>query len=114
MNLRRFALLFALLLVACPPDLGEDDDVTDDDDATDDDDDVDPSFACGENLTCDRSTQYCFVEYPGVEGADIVHSCVDHPRECLPNVTCECLVSDPLKMECAEAAGAFTLSVYYP
>jgi len=76
-----------------------------------------PSFACGDALSCDLATQYCFVEHPGQPGP-IGYACQAIPAACADDHSCECLLTNTglgNAGDCsASDTGALQVSVYYP
>jgi hypothetical protein len=59
-------------------------------------------FACGPNLTCDATTQYCSIVVGGPKGAPRGYSCVDAPDVSSPP-TCERISA--VGCECTELNG---------
>jgi len=73
-------------------------------------------FACGPELTCTASGQFCSVFVPGVKGADTSYTCEDTPDACLGGYSCGCLEDAGVfgaEGDCtAGGDGAVTVTVY--
>ena len=71
------------------------------------------SFACGPDLTCDPTTQYCWVLIGGPTGVPPGYSCVDVPNVA-PRLTCETIPDIGIGCECAESDGGITVTCTAP
>jgi len=71
------------------------------------------NFACGPDLTCDPTTQYCWVLIGGPTGVPPGYSCVDVPNV-PPPLTCKTIPSIGIGCECAESDGGITVTCTAP
>jgi hypothetical protein len=71
------------------------------------------SFACGPDLVCNASTQYCSVFAGGPVGVPKSYSCTTLPDTCLPNPSCGCL-PERLGCTCTESEGRLTVTCTAP
>ena len=70
------------------------------------------TFACGPDLTCDPTTQYCWVVIGGPKGVPPSYSCVDVPDVGWP--TCESIPDIGVGCECTESDGGITVTCTAP
>jgi hypothetical protein len=70
-------------------------------------------FACGPNLACDPSTQYCSVVVGGPKGVPPGYSCVD-VSAVTAAPTCETIPAIGVGCECTEANGGVTVTCTAP
>ena len=70
-------------------------------------------FACGPDLTCDPTTQYCYVVIGGPKGVPPGFSCVDVPNV-TPPLTCETIPDVGVGCECVESDGGITVTCTAP
>jgi hypothetical protein len=70
-------------------------------------------FACGPDLTCDSTTQYCYVLIGGPKGVPPGYSCVD-VSNVAPPLTCETIPDIGVGCECADSDGDITVTCTAP
>ena len=71
------------------------------------------AFACGPDITCDRSTQYCSVFSGGPVGVPRNYACAALPDNCLSKPSCACL-PERLGCACSETGGGITVTCTAP
>ena len=76
------------------------------------DEEGDTGFACGPELACNRSTQYCAVVVGGPKGMATGHTCVDVPDAIAP-LTCES-INVPVGSECADTEEGVVVTTHAP
>ena len=70
-------------------------------------------FACGPDLTCNSSTQYCHVVIGGPKGVPPGYQCVDVPAV-VPGLTCDTIPDIGIGCECTEGSGGVTVTCSAP
>ncbi len=70
-------------------------------------------FACGPDLVCDPTTQYCSALFGGPPGVPPGYSCVDVPNV-PPPLTCETIPNIGIGCECTESDGGVTVTCTAP
>jgi hypothetical protein len=77
-----------------------------------------PCFACGPDLRCRTSLDYCFVTRGGPPPGATTYRCAAVPAACMPTPTCTCLqnqVGVTAGASCAEAGpGELTMTLDAP
>jgi hypothetical protein len=68
--------------------------------------------ACGPNLVCASTTQYCSVRFGGPVGVPPSYACAELPRDC-PSRTCECFRAW-IGCKCAEPGSQITVTCTAP
>lgn len=70
-------------------------------------------LACGPNLVCDPTTQYCSVFFGGPVGVPPSYACADLPEDCPSPPTCE-YIRTGIGCKCAESDGRITVTCTAP
>jgi len=70
-------------------------------------------FACGPDLVCDPTTQYCSAFFGGPAGVPPNYRCADLPDGCPSPPTCEC-ISTGIGYKCTESGGGITVTSTAP
>ena len=71
-------------------------------------------LACGPNLVCDPTTQYCSTFFGGPVGVPPGYTCVDLPDGCPSPPTCGCIRGRGIGCECTESGGRITVTCTAP
>jgi len=68
------------------------------------------TFACGPDLVCDPTTQYCSAFFGGPGGVPPNYRCTDLPDDCPSRPTCECIPGIGIGYRCTESGGSITVT----